>query len=194
MHALLLSAGIDHGHGRIDEALAKYTHVLGYYQHTANPTMQTVAMHGTGMALQQVGRMEEAVGWFERATVTASESGAPVVMALVLRSLGEVMVHQGRFAEGEHYFRGLGTVAAHGLDLDTSAFALERAGWCALQRSDYATAAKTWETAATYCREHTLSHRLQEVLGRLIDLYRSARQTDRIALIERELRGLELPS
>ena len=74
------------------------------------------------------------------------------MLAAVTKNLGELAFEQQRYDEAEEYFDGLDQLAAHMLQPETKAAALEWRGLSLEQLGRDHEAAEVWESAATLCR------------------------------------------
>lgn len=187
MQALLTVASLDYAHGRTQEAIANYRHLLGYYQHTENLTMQALVLHGLGDVCRRADMTEDALYWYECAAVPAGECDAPVVLAIVTRSLGQLSYELGRYADAEQYFDGLDALSGRLLDAESKAYALEWKGLSRLRQDNVSGAVEAWETAAKLCRNVGMSAPLRNVLGRLRGLYQDVGMTEQAAALGKEL-------
>ncbi|WP_338865633.1 tetratricopeptide repeat protein [Myxococcus stipitatus] len=148
MQALLSLAALNYSQGQFTEAAEKYKVLLGYYQQTENHSMQALVMQGIGDAFRRSGATEQALHWYECALVPAVASKAPVVLAIVVKCLGEVAFERKRYAEAERYFEGLDQIAARMLDPEGKARALEWLGLCQEKQGTLNKAVLNWEAAA----------------------------------------------
>jgi tetratricopeptide (TPR) repeat protein len=179
MQALVTEASLDYAHGRSSDAIAKYQHALGHYQHTENLTMQAMVMHGLGDVCRRADMIDQALHWYECAAVPASQCAAPVVLAVVTRSLGQLSFALKRYADAEGYFDGLDTLAGRLLDPENKAYALEWKGESQHVQGHTRQAIETWETGCTLCRNVGMPEPLRTLLARLQRAYRSAGMPER---------------
>lgn len=187
MQALLTVASLDYAHGRTLEAIANYQHLLGYYQHTENLVMQAMVLHGLGDVCRRAGMLDDALHWYECATVPAGECDAPVVLAIVTRSLGQLSYELERYADAEQYFGGLDALSGKLLDAENKAYALEWKGLCRLRLDNVSGAVEAWETAAKLCRNIGMPVPLRSVLGRLDELFQDVGMTEQAARVRAEI-------
>jgi tetratricopeptide (TPR) repeat protein len=190
MQALVTEASLDYAHGRTTDAIAKYQHVLGYYQKTENLTMQAMVMHGLGDVCGRAEMHDEALKWYECATVPAAACNAPVVLAIVTRSLGQLSYTLGRYPDAEGYFDGLDALAGRLLDPENKAYALEWKGESQRAQGRARDAIATWETASTLCRNIGMPEPLRLLLARLQPEYRNVGMPERAHAAALELAAL----
>ncbi|MCY1002894.1 tetratricopeptide repeat protein [Myxococcus sp. MISCRS1] len=191
MQALMTLACLDYAHGRHKEATAKYTTLLGYYQETENHSMQAMVMHGIGDVFRRTQTHDQAQHWYECALVPAIASKAPVILSVVVKSLGEFAFERKRYSEAERYFEGLEQVSARMLDPEGKARALEWLGLCREKQGDAKQAVLRWEAAAHLSRKVGLHFNLCANLEHLSRTYRHLRMKERLSGVETELTHLK---
>ncbi len=189
MQALLSLAVFDYAYNRADDAVAKFNHLLGYYQQTGNTMMQAFVLNGLGDVARRQGDRERALHWYECAVPPAAEAQNPVVLSSIVRNLGEVAYERGQYAEAEGYFEQLDRLTAVTLDADAKARALEWRGLSQEKRGALGPATQTWETAAAFCRS-TWRPGLRANLEHLARAYEGQRRDDKLAATRAELRAL----
>lgn len=187
MQALLNLAILDYAHGRPMEAIAKYKLLLGHYQQSGNTPMQALVMHGIGDVFQRAGAHEQAQHWYECAILPAAQSKAPFVLAIVVRSLGDLAFVRKRYAEAEQYFHQLDRLASSLGDAESKARALEYRGLSQERQGDLIRAIRSWEDAATLCRSIHMPLCLRPCLEHLRRAYQKLNLKDRVKAIESEL-------
>jgi tetratricopeptide (TPR) repeat protein len=191
MQALLSSAVIDSGHGRLSEASVKFETLLGHYQHTANLSMQAFVINAFGDLCRSAGDQVKARHWYECAAVPASQARDALVLAAVTRNLGELAFEQQRYGEAEEYFNGLDQLAAHMLQPETKASALEWRGLSLEQLGRDHEAAEVWESAALLCRNVGLPALLRVNLEHLERVYRRTNRPGALRDVRHELSGID---
>jgi Tfp pilus assembly protein PilF len=190
MHALLSLAVMDGAHGRLSEATSKYEVLLGYYQHTNNPSMQAFVINAFGDLCRAAGDIRKAEHWYECAVVPATDSKDAVVLAAVTKNLGELAFEQQRYDEAEEYFDGLDQLAAHMLQPETKASALEWRGLSLEQLGRPHEAADVWEAAATLCRNIGMPQLLRANLEHLERVYHRTNRPGHLRDVQAELSTL----
>jgi tetratricopeptide (TPR) repeat protein len=193
MQSLLSRACLDAAHGRTDAAVTKYTILLGYYQQTRNLTMQAFVLNGLGDIHRRKGDLDRAQHWYECAATPAAESKAPPVLATVARNLGDLAYQRKRYGEAEQYYDGCDKLAAHMLDPEGKARALEWRGLSQYEQGTIDRAIASWEAAAQLCRNVELPTFLKANLEHLRRTYRQRQMRDKLAAVEAELRDLARP-
>jgi tetratricopeptide (TPR) repeat protein len=190
MQALLSLAVFDYAYSRAADAVAKFNHLLGYYQHTGNTMMQAFVINGLGDVARRQGDVDGARHWYECAVTPAAEGGDPVVLSSVVRNLGEVAYQRRQYAEAEQYFDHLHQLTAVTLDADGKARALEWRGLSQEKQGALDRAAESWETAAEFCRKNWAPG-LRPNLEHLARAYHQ-RRGDRLAAVQTELKALTM--
>lgn len=179
MQALVAEASLDYARGRSADAIAKYQHALGHYQRTENLTMQAMVMHGLGDVCRRADMNDQALHWYECAAVPAAGCDVPVVLAVVVRSLGQLMFELGRYDDAAGYFDGLDTLAGRLLDPENKAYALEWKGESQRILGRPRDAITTWEAACTLCRSVGMPEPLRALLTRMQPVYRDVGMPER---------------
>jgi Tfp pilus assembly protein PilF len=191
VQALLSLAVIDGAHGRMSEAASKFELALGHYQETGNLPMQAFVTNAFGDLCRAAGDVDKAQHWYECATVPATEGKDALVLAAITRNLGELAYERRRFAEAEQYFDGLDQLAAHLLQPETKASALQWRGLSQEQQGHYDAATESYEASALLCRNIGLPTLLRESLEHLERLYERARRPGLLRDVRAELATLE---
>jgi tetratricopeptide (TPR) repeat protein len=190
MQALFLMASLDYAHCRYQEAADKYNLLLGYYQSTGNHAMQAYVINGIGDIFQRGGDFERAQHWYECAIDPATRSEQPVVLATVVRNLGEVAYARRLYPEAEQYFDGWDKLAGEMLDPDSKAQALEKRGLSQQQQGALDKAVDSWQAAATLSRNVGMSSRLRANLTHLERGYQYLGMADSIEAVRTELQAI----
>lgn len=191
MQSLFALAALDTSHNRIEEALAKYKLLLGYYQQSENQLMQALVMNGLGDVYQRNSDLARAQRWYECAITPALAAQVPVVLATLTKSLGDVSYKLERYADAEQYYDNWDKLAGYTLDAESKARALEWRGLSQERQGAYVRAAKSWEAAATLSRSTEMPTFLKTSLGHLCRVYAQLRRRDKLAAVEAELKGLD---
>jgi hypothetical protein len=181
MQALLMLASVDQAHGRNAEALTKYNTLLGHYQSTNNLPMQAFVLNAFGDMYLRTGALDSAQHWYECAVPPAMSSKQPVIMATVVRNLGDVAFQKGQFADAEKFYEGVDQLATHSLDFETAVKALEWKGLSQERQGRYADAVVAWEAAAEVSRTVWLPGLLKQVLAHLERGYTALGDRDKAA-------------
>lgn len=191
MIALLSLAVIDYGHDRPQDAIDKYNHLLGHYQHTKNPLMQAVVLNGLGDVEQRRNQLDKAQHWYECAVEPATEAKHGVILASIVRGLGDVAFKKGQFVEAEQYFDQLDKLTQATLDAECKARALEWRGLSQEKQKAYEKAVESWEIAVDLCRKIGMPAPHKANLEHLARVFRQLKKRDRLAAVEAELKELE---
>lgn len=192
MQSLFSLAILDYAHNRIDASIEKFRALLGYYQSTDNNMMQAMVLNGIGDAFRHCYKdLKQARHWYECAVIPANESEIPVVMATVIKNLGDVAYEQKQYAEAEQFFDNLDKLASHMADPECKAGALEWRGLSQEKQKTDARAIESWETAAKLCRSVGMPYLLKPNLEHLLRMYKKIGIKEKTAVLEKELMELE---
>jgi len=187
MQSLAMLASLDSAHGRTDDAIAKYKVLLGHYQSTNNQPMQAFVLNAFGDMFQRKGELDRAQYWYECAVPPVVESKDPVLMAAVVKNLGEVSYKRQQFSDAEQYFDGLDRLAAHNLDPETKVQAIEWKGLSQEKQGRVREAVASWDGAATLCRSIGLPPLLKKILEHQERGYRALGERDRARAVRAEI-------
>ena len=121
MQALLSLAVLDYAYNRPEDAIAKYNHLLGYYQSTGNKALEAFVLNGLGDVAHRQGNLEHALERYECAVIPAAEAKEGMILASIIRNLGDVAFEQKRYGEAEQYFDQLDKLTAATLDAECKA-------------------------------------------------------------------------
>lgn len=190
MQALLSLAVMDYGYNRLDDAEAKYRHLLGHYQATKNPVMQGFVLNGLGDVARRRGDLPKAQEHYECAVTPTVEAKDAVVLSMVVRNLAELAYQQKNFADAEAYYTQLDRLTQASLDSEAKAHALEWRGLSQEQQKAYDRAEESWQLAAAFCREIGLPTPLRANLEHLARVYKQQGQKDKLAGVQAELQAL----
>jgi len=191
MNSLFTLASLDYAHNRTTDAVEKFQILLGYYQSTGNQTMQAFVLNGLGDVSHRAGDLERAREWYECAIEPATGSKQPVVMAVVVRNLGDVAYGQRRFADAEQFYDGWDKLAGESLDPDSKARALEKRGLSQEQQGAFDRAVQSFEAAAELSRNTGMPSRLRENLAHLARVRGRMGDSERAAAAEKEMKSLQ---
>src|SRR5262249_49942478 len=124
------------------------------------------------------------------ASTAALEADTPVVLATVVMNLGNVAYKLGQFDVAEEYYDGWDKLAAHMLDPESKARALEWRGLSQEQQGAYDRAVQSWEDAATLSRNLKMTEFLKINLAHLQRGYERLRLSDKLDAVETEMQEL----
>ena len=170
--ALLQVASLDAANGRYDAAIAGFREVYARTVATPNPVFAALALSGIGDVANVRKDMLEAVAWYERALVPASETGAALLMLLVTRSLARLYFELGRHADAETFYDGAQRLAMAVPDAASHAEALQWRGRLEEQRGAHKAAGASYLAAAQVARDHDRATLLAELRPRLAAVQR----------------------
>jgi len=192
MQSLFSLAIIEYAHNRVDESIEKFRILLGYFQSTENDLMQAMVLNGIGDACRHCYKdLDQARHWYECAVIPANDSEIPVVMATVIKNLGDVAYEQKRYAEAEQFFDNLDKLASHMADPDCKAGALEWRGLSQEKQKLDDSAIESWEAAAKLSRSVDMPYFLKPNLEHLLRIYKKIGIKEKTAYIKNELKNLE---
>jgi hypothetical protein len=191
MQAMLSLALLDSAHDRTADAARRLEALLSYYQRTENVAMQAFVINAFGDVHRKAEDPATAQHWYECASVPAAQSKDPVILATVVKNLGDVAYERGNFVDAESYYVELDRLAAHLLQPDMKATALEWQGLSQEQQGAVDEAMVSWRAAATVCRATDLTEALRSNLTHLQRAYRQAGMGGPLAEVNAELRALD---
>lgn len=165
--ALLQVASLDAANGRYDAAIAGFREVYARTVTTPNPVFAALALSGIGDVASLRKDLLEAVAWYERALVPASETGAALLLLLVTQSLARLYYELGRHADAETFFDGAQRLAMTVPDAASHAQALQWRGRLEELRGAHREAGASYLAAAQVARDHHDAALLDELRPRL---------------------------
>jgi tetratricopeptide (TPR) repeat protein len=190
MQALLSLAVMDYGYNRLDDAQAKFNHLLGHYQAANDVLMQGFVLNSLGDVAKRRGDRDQAQLHYECAVPPAAEAKDALVLSMIVRNLGDLAYEQKRFPEAEAYYTQLDRLTAASLDAEAKARALERRGLSQEQQKAFDRAEESWQLAAAFCRTIGLPAPLRVNLEHLARVYKQQGQKDKLAGVQAELQAL----
>jgi tetratricopeptide (TPR) repeat protein len=188
--ALLSVALLDSAHGRFADANSKFLHLLGHYQQAKDFAMQAFVINAIGAIYHRTGDLPKAEEWFERAVPPAAEAKQPVILASIVRNLGDVAFERRNYAVAEQYYGQLDALSAHLLDPEGKIRALENRGLALEKLGSMGKAVESWEGAAQLSRSIGLPSFLKTNLHHLERGYRNVRADTKLRAVQNELRDL----
>jgi tetratricopeptide (TPR) repeat protein len=148
-------------------------------------------MNGFGDVYRRNGELQEARHWYECAMTPATAAKDPIILSTVGRSLADLSYKQGRFAEAEQYYDGVEKLAAHTLDAETKAWALEWRGMSQEQQHTDDRAVESWKAAALLSRSIGMPASLQRNLTNLARVYARLGRREEFSKVKAELDALQ---
>lgn len=170
--ALLQSAMLELAHRRFEPARARLDALYGEARALKSPVLAALALSGLGDVERVVGADEAAIGWYERALVPASETGAALLMLVVTQNLARVYFELGRHADAETFFDGAQRLAMAVPDAGSHAQALQWRGRLEELRGAGEAAGASYLAAARVAREYQHHELTRELTPRLSDIRR----------------------
>ncbi|WP_434418277.1 hypothetical protein [Nannocystis pusilla] len=165
--ALLQSAAIDAASGRHDQAIAGFRELYSWAEAAANPVLSALALSGLGNVASARKDSREAVSWYERALVPASQTGAALLMLALTQNLARLYFELGRRADAETFYDGAQRLAKAVPDANSHAQALQWRGRLEELRGAHEAAARSFLAAAQVARDHAQAALLAELRPRL---------------------------
>lgn len=166
--SLLQVASIDAANGRHDAAIAGFREVYARTTARPSPVFAALALSGIGDVWTMRKNLPEAVSWYERALVPASETGAALLMLLISQNLARLYFELGRHADAETFFDGAQKLAMAVPDAPSHVQALQWRGRLEELRGAHKEAGASFLAAATVAREHHIAALLDELRPRLL--------------------------
>ena len=150
LQSLLLTAGNDQAHGRLDLAREKYQLLFDFYSGEGNLPMSAVALNGMGEVQRQSGNRGDAGASFEAALVAAAqgaEQSMPILLNIFL-NLGNLRMEETRWADAESYYECAQRLATVLRYADTKIMILEQLGLAQSKQNKQSDALHTWQAGA----------------------------------------------
>jgi tetratricopeptide (TPR) repeat protein len=193
---LFMSAGIDYGYQRFDEALKKYGVLLKYYAGTRNMTMTALVLNSLGEVQARLGNAEHAGHCFELAFAPAAQAEGPPmpVMLNIVLNLANLRMAQARWEEAEAYYDSAQQLANVQHDAGTKLRAIENLGQCQYMQGKVKNALTCWHSGAAVARELELPGPRESMLRRLAAHYLHAGDAARHADVQRQLAPAPRPA
>jgi tetratricopeptide (TPR) repeat protein len=191
MHAVLQLALLDFAFERYPAAIEKHNLLLGHYQSTQDLGMQAFVVSGLGDIYRRTGDLERAAHWYECAVPLAAESGNAVVFQMVVANLAELAFAREDWQRAALLYGSAGELAAHQLDAEGRARALERRGLSQERQGVLDGAVESWTAAAGMCRAIGLKDLARDNLAHLERLYERLGARRPLAEVRARLAELE---
>jgi tetratricopeptide (TPR) repeat protein len=147
MQSVLLLAGLDTAHGRIDDAFAKYELLLKYHRGLGNGPMVALCLNGLGEVFARAGSFEHAREFFARALRPAIATKTVPVFVNATLNLANLHREHARYAEAAEYYAAAVAIADAGANVALKLLALEQLGYCAYKRREHGAATAFWKQA-----------------------------------------------
>lgn len=188
MSCLMQLAALDFSYRRYPDALDKYGVLYEYYETENIPSMQALALLGTGDTLRAAGHPQAAKQRLQQGIALAMEHAVlPVLLNLFLSIVGTCMELQ-QHDEAESYADSGAKVAAAVLNAFAYCDMHELKGDAQIAQGRLADGLKTYERCRELCKMYEYFHRWTSVLERQKRLYETARLGREQREVEQELR------
>lgn len=187
MSCLMQLAALDYSYKRYPEALEKYGVLFKYYETEKIPSMQALALLGTGDTLRAAGRPELAKQRLQQGIAIAMEHKALPVLLNLFASIAGVCMQLRQFDEAESYADSGAKVAAAALNPFAYADMHELKGDAQIAQGKLADGLTTYKRCQELCKMYEYFHRWSSVLERQKKLYEEARLGREQRQVEEEL-------
>lgn len=204
MSCLMQLAALDFSYKRYPDALDKYAVLYKYYEGMNIPSMQALALLGTGDTLRAAGQPAAAKQRLQQGIALAMEHKVLPVMLNLLLSITNLCMELGQFDEAESYAESGAKVAAGLLNAYAYCDMHELWGDAQIAQGRLADGIKTYKRCQELCKMYEYFHRWYSVLERQKALYANARlakeqrEVEQQILVVRELEkrggGAEAPA
>ncbi len=187
MSNLMQLAALDYSYRRYAQALEKYGTLFKYYETEKNPTMQALALLGTGDTLRAAGHLELAKKRLQQGIAIGMEHKVLPVLLNLFLSITGVCMQLGHFAEAESYADSGAKVAASLLNPFAYADLHELKGDAQIAQNKLTEGFGTYKRCQELCKMYGYFHRWKSVLERQHKLYEQARMAKERREVEDEL-------
>lgn len=181
--ALVQLAAFDTAFGRSAAALTKYELLLGLFQKTENPLMESHVLNGMGDAHRRGDDAEKAMASYECAIAPAVEAKSAPMLQVTMRNLASLEYELGHFDRAEQYFDLLLRAAQHNQDANTIVLALEYRGLAREQQNHLEPALESFDDAVVFCGEVALISDLKRNLGHLERVASRSGKADKVRAV-----------
>jgi tetratricopeptide (TPR) repeat protein len=191
MQALLVLAGMDVAHQRIQPAAEKYLLLARYFQGTGQPSMAAISLCGVGEALVRGGNLPQALDWFKRALTPALEAKSLQALVNIMLNLANLYFQSERWAEAFDHYGTTADLAQAAVNPTLKIQCHEQRGVCLHKLNLGERAWAEWEAGATLAKgmDHDDAH--MRCLERLLALCQQFGLTDHKRQIEARIRDLQ---
>ncbi|HET6584993.1 MAG TPA: hypothetical protein VFG69_16165 [Nannocystaceae bacterium] len=187
MASLMQLAALDYSYKRYPDALDKYGVLYKYYEGENIPSMQALALLGTGDTLRAAGHPVEAKQRLQQGIALAMEHKVlPILLNLLLSAIGVCMELQ-HYEDAESYAESGAKVAAGVLNAFAYCDMHELAGDAQIAQGKLAAGIKSYKRCQELCKMYEYFHRWTSVLEKQKKLYEDARLGREQREVEHEL-------
>jgi tetratricopeptide (TPR) repeat protein len=187
MSCLMQLAALDYSYKRYPDALEKYGLLFKYYEQENIPSMQALALLGTGDTLRAAGQPVLAKQRLQQGIALALEHKAlPILLNLFLSITGVCMELQ-HYEDAESYADSGAKVAAGVLNAFAYADMHELKGDAQIAQGKLSDGIKTYKRCQELCKTYEYFHRWTSVLERQQRLYENARLGREQREVEQEI-------
>ena len=184
MSCLMQLAALDYSYKRYPDALEKYGLLFKYYETEKIPSMQALALLGTGDTLRAAGHPTLAKQRLQQGIAMGMEHKVLPVLLNLFASITGVCMQLQQFDEAESYADSGAKVAAAVLNPFAYADMHELKGDAQIAQEKLADGLTTYKRCQELCKTYEYFHRWVSVLERQKKLYKDAR-------LDREEREVE---
>lgn len=175
MSSLMQLAALDYSYKRYPDALEKYGLLFKYYETEKIPSMQALALLGTGDTLRAAGHPEAAKQRLQQGIAIGMEHKVLPILLNLFMSITGVCMQLQQYDEAESYADSGAKVAAAVLNAFAYADMHELKGDAQIAQGKLADGIKTYKRCQELCKTYEYFHRWTSVLERQKKLYENAR-------------------
>lgn len=187
MSNLMQLAALDYSYRRYPEALEKYGTLFKYYEQEKNPSMQALALLGTGDTLRAAGHLELAKKRLQQGIAIGMEHKVLPALLNLFLSIAGVCMQLRQYAEAETYADSGAKVAASLLNAFAHADLHEMKGDAQIAQNKLTEGLGTYKRCQELCKMYEYFPRWKSVLDRQQKLYDQARMGRERREVEDEL-------
>lgn len=183
-------AALDYSYRRYSEAFVKYGTLYKYYEQEKNPSMQAVALLGTGDTLRAAGHLDLAKMRLQQGIAIGMEHKVLPVLVNLLLSITGLCMQLRQYQEAESYADSGAKVASGVLNPFAYADFYELKGDAQIAQDKLVDGLATYKRCQELCKMYDHYDRWRSVLERQKRLYEKARMGRERREVEDELMAL----
>lgn len=190
MSNLMQLAALDYSYRRYPDALTKYGTLFKYYEQEKNPSMQALALLGTGDTLRAAGHLDLAKKRLQQGIAIGMEQKVLPALLNLFLSITGVCMQLRQFDEAESYADSGAKVAASLLNAFAHADLHEMKGDAQVAQNKLKEGLATYKRCQELCKMYEYFPRWKSVLERQQKLYDQARMGRERREVEDEMVGV----
>jgi tetratricopeptide (TPR) repeat protein len=193
MQAVLVTAGMDCGNRRFDQAMDKYQLLFKYYANQKNLALTALTLNSIGEVQLAQGKTAEAADSFLAALLPASEGTSPPlpVLTTVVLNLSRLRSSEKNWAEAEGYCTELHRLAVIQRNSPLKVYAIEQLGEAQHEQGKVGAALESWTAGATVAEKLELPEQRRSILQRMRSAYQRQGDLGKCREIDQVLVGME---